>query len=170
MKNIVMIYRYCSICGSELKRQKGGYLVCVKCTFVNYRNPRPTVTALVLHQNKLLLTRRARPPYKRWWDLPGGFVDRNELPKEAILRELKEETGLEIRIKEFFGIYSGTYFSPSDSYHILSIVYIAEGSDVSLQAFDDVCESRWFSKDELPSRIAFDSNKKIIKDFLKIWK
>jgi len=165
-----MVYRFCSICGSKLKINRQGNLACQKCDFVNYRNPRPTATALVFYKNKILLTKRARPPFKGWWDLPGGFMERGESPEAAVKRELKEETGLDIKIKKIFGIYPGTYPSAEEPFHVLSIVFLAESKNQSLKALDDVAESRWFAKKGLPRKIAFDSNQKVIKDFLKKWK
>lgn len=165
-----MAYKYCSICGKKLRKRQDGNLACTSCAFVNYRNPRPTVTALVLYKNKLLLTRRARAPFKGWWDLPGGFLDRGERPEDCARRELKEETGLNITVKKLLGIYPGTYPSDFDPFSVLSVVYIATADTESLDALDDVCESRWFAKKELPKKIVFDSNRLIIKDFLKIWR
>lgn len=165
-----MAYQYCSICGAALITDQHNNLACTKCDFVNYRNPRPTVTALVLYDNKLLLTRRARPPFKDQWDLPGGFIDRSETPEVAIKRELQEETGLDIKLTKLFGIYTGNYPSDFDPFDILSIVYLADSPNRELKALDDVSESRWFSRQELPESIAFDSNQKIIKDFLVVWK
>lgn len=165
-----MYYKYCSICGSELRERKDGNLACPKCDFVNYRNPRPTVTAIVLYGNKLLLTKRAREPFKDWWDFPGGFMHNGESPKEAIAREVKEETGLDIAINKLFGIYPGTYPSDTEPFHILSVVYIAKSNQEELEALDDVAESVWFEKKAIPEKIAFDSNQQVLKDFLKIWK
>lgn len=167
---INMAYKYCSICGKKLKQRKDGHLACAKCAFVNYRNPRPTVTALVLYKNKLLLTRRARAPFKGWWDLPGGFLDKGERTEDCARRELKEETGLNIKLKKLFGIYPGTYPSAFDPFNVIAIVYLATSRDGKLEAHDDVCESRWFAKKDMPTKISFDSNQLIIKDFLKIWK
>ena len=99
-----MKYKYCSICGSPLLQRKDKNLACKKCAFVNYRNPRPTVSGLIFWRGKLLLTKRLGPPLKGWWDLPGGFIDRGEDPRQALLREIKEETGLDITIKKLFGI------------------------------------------------------------------
>lgn len=164
-----MAYKYCSICGSRLKLKKGN-LACVKCRFVNYRNPRPTVTVLVLNKNKLLLTRRRRAPFKGWWDLPGGFLDRGENTAACARRELKEEMALHIKIRKLFGIYVGTYPSVFDPFSVVSTVYLATSREQSPKALDDVSESRWFVKKEIPAKIAFDSNQLIIKDFLKIWK
>lgn len=163
-----MMYKYCSICGASLRKDKNNNLACTKCTFVNYQNPRPTATALVLYKNKLLFTKRAREPFQDWWDLPGGFIDKGETSEQCAIRELKEETGLDIEIEKLFGIYSGTYPSDFDPFDILSIVYIARCNTDKVGAEDDVSESRWFLKDEIPKKIAFDSNQDVIKDFLKL--
>ena len=166
-----MDYKFCSICGSRLKKRKDGNLACVRCDFVNYRNARPTVSALVLHGNKLLLTKRAGAPFKGWWDFPGGFVDRGESAESAIKRELWEETGLRSDVPKFFGTYPGTYVFGPDHFHVLNISYLIHSPSGRLLARDDVAESRWFSRKELPKKIAFDSQQKLIKDFLKnLWK
>lgn len=165
-----MLYKYCSICGARLKKSKDDNLECTKCDFVNYRNPRPTSTALVLYKNKLLLTKRARAPFKGSWDLPGGFIERGENADEAAIRELKEETGLDIKITKFFDVYTDKYTCGSDSFHTLCVLYIATANKVSLKAMDDVCEAKWFAKKDIPKKIAFKSNQLAIKDFLKIWK
>lgn len=164
-----MLYKYCSICGEKLIK-KNDHLACSECDFVNYQNPRPTVTGLILYKNKLLLTKRAGAPFKNWWDLPGGFMEKGENAEEALVREIKEETSLKISIQKMFGTYPGTYPSDFDPFDIVSIVYVATSKKGELQALDDVSESKWFSKAEIPSKIAFDSNQEIIKDFLKIWK
>lgn len=170
MYYFVMIYKYCSLCGKKLKQRSDGNLACTGCAFINYRNPRPTATALVLYKNKLLLTKRARAPYKGSWDLPGGFIDRGEDPQEAVVRELKEETGLDITIKRILGIYPDEYTHGPDSFHTLCLIYIATARTASLGAFDDVSESKWFAQNDMPKKIAFKSNQRAIKDFLKIWK
>ncbi len=165
-----MKYKYCSICAGRLKKRKDSNLECPKCGFINYRNPRPTASALVLYKDKLLLTKRAHAPFAGWWDLPGGFVDRGEDPAAAIKRELKEETGLSIKVKKLLGVYPGFYPASFDPFHVLSLVYLAQASTSKLQALDDVAESRWFDKKELPHQIAFDSNQKVMREFKKIWK
>lgn|SRR3989338_2882453 len=164
-----MPYLFCSLCGNKLKERDDCNLVCTVCEFVNYRNPRPTVTVLVSNKNRLLLTKRLNNPFKAWWDLPGGFIDRGEHPETAAIRELKEETGLDIKLNGTFGIYTGTYPSDTDSFHVITIVYRAECDSDALQANDDVIASQWFEKKEIPSEIAFDSNQSIMKDFLNVW-
>lgn len=163
------MYHFCLICGGRLKLNKEKNLACSRCRFINYRNPRPTATALVLRKNKLLLVKRARVPFSGWWDLPGGFIEKGETAEQALRRELKEETGLRASHIKFFGTYAGTYLSSFDPFRILTVVYLVKNPQGKLKAMDDVSASRWFDKKELPSKIAFDSNQKIIKDFFKTW-
>lgn len=159
------------MCGDSLLL-KNGNLSCVKCPFVNYRNARPTVTAVILHKNKILLTKRNNSPFSGWWDLPGGFVDHGESPEKAIAREMREELGMAIKIKKLLGIYPGTYPSAVEPFHILSVVYMVEPLTKEFEIMDkeELKGFKWFKKKELPSRIAFDSNQNVIREFKKVWK
>jgi len=168
MKNY---YKFCSICGGKLRLKKSN-LHCVKCSFVNYRNPRPTATAIILYKNKILLTKRSISPFKGWWDFTGGFVDGGESPEEALAREMKEEIGLTEYTKSFFGIYTGTYPVSFDPFYTFNVIYLVEPKKGARFILDkkEISEMRWFSRKELPKKIAFDGNQKVIKDFIKIWK
>lgn len=168
MKNV---YEYCAMCGGNL-RKKNKNLACSRCAFVNYCNARPTVTALVFNKNKILLTKRNNAPFLGWWDLPGGFIDRGESSEDALRREMKEELGMPINIKKLFGIYPGTYPSTFEPFYILSVVFIVEPINNDLRVLDkeEIKGFKWFKKEELPKKVAFDSNQKIIKDFIKTWK
>src|SRR5262249_54788423 len=53
----------------------------------------------VIKDRRVLLVRRARPPYARLWSLPGGKTEANETAQDAVRRELKEETGIEAEIE-----------------------------------------------------------------------
>ena len=172
MKNY---YRFCSLCGAKLKKDKQGNLSCVRCGFVNYRNARPTATALVIWKNKLLLAQRQKKgdPFLGWWDLPGGFIDQGETAEEAMTRELKEELGISLKNKKFFRTFSGTYPSITDPFYVLTVVFIVRignSNHVELIDKEELGSFKWFDKKELPRKIAFDSNQKVIKEFLKIWK
>ncbi len=163
-------YRFCSICGGRLE-PKSGNLHCAKCDFINYQNPRPTVTALILNRGKILLVKKKQAPFKGWWDLPGGFVDKGEHPGKTLARELKEELGISVKRKKFFGLYTGTYPSPTDPFFILSAVYVVKPKPgkVGISDKGELKDLGWFSRKDLPPKIAFDSNRRALKDFLKIW-
>ena len=161
------MYNFCSICAGKLTK-KNGHLACVKCPFVNYQNPRPTVSGLIMYRDKILFTRRGRDPYKGWWDFPGGFMDWGEHPEETLRREIKEETGLEILVKRIVGIYPGYYPAAFDPVHILSIAYYAVAKTNKITPADDAEEGRWFPLSKLPKRIAFNNHKRILFDFKKV--
>ena len=63
--------------------------------------PRASVSAIILmSNNEVLLTKRKGPPYKDFWCLPGGKVEEGETVEHAVIREVLEETGLQVEIKE----------------------------------------------------------------------
>jgi ADP-ribose pyrophosphatase YjhB (NUDIX family) len=69
-------------------------------------SPRLTVDAVVVRQGRVLLVRRGRPPFEGSWALPGGFVEPGESVEQAVVREVREETGLEARVERMVGLFS----------------------------------------------------------------
>ncbi len=76
-----------------------------KCNFVDWDNPIPVVAALVQYQDKIVLARNSQWP-DGMFSLITGYLERNETPKEAVVREVKEALGLDGRVQEFLGCYS----------------------------------------------------------------
>ena len=141
-----------------------GYLVDTKL----YKNPIPTVDAIIQRESKILLIRRKKDPFKEMWALPGGFVNENEKVEDAVLREVREETTLEIRLLDILGVYSDPKRDPRK--HIMTIVFIGEveeDNNIKAVAADDASAIAWLdleSNDE--HSFAFDHGK-IINDFKK---
>ena len=95
-----MTYPFCPNCGGPLGlRVPAGdsheRLVCDNCAFIFYQNSKPCAEALVLRDGKVLLAQRAVEPFHGAWDIPGGFLENGEHPQDGVVRELREETGLE---------------------------------------------------------------------------
>ncbi len=114
--------------------------------------PALTVDAIILHQQKIVLIKRKNPPFEGSYALPGGFVDVGETVEDAVLREAKEETGLDIDIIRLVGIYSDPARDPRR--HTVSACYLAEGSG-TLQAGSDAACAELFDQSTLPE-LAFD--------------
>lgn len=76
-----------------------------ECGFVHYDNPTPVVAAIVEHEGDVILVRNKGWPEK-WFGLVTGFLERGETPEAGVLRELKEELGLDGQIVSFVGHYS----------------------------------------------------------------
>jgi ADP-ribose pyrophosphatase YjhB (NUDIX family) len=124
---------------------------CPVCGFVAYANPKPTASALCVDRGgRVLLARRAIEPFFGAWDLPGGFVEEDEHPLDALRRELREETGLEIEPLDYFGVWMDHYGGDSTAQSTLNLVWTARVARGRPAPADDVSELRWFAPEELP--------------------
>lgn len=150
-------WRYCPRCRAEL-RTRAGEADCPACGSVYYANPAPTASALVVDDaGRLLLARRAREPHRGTWDVPGGFLDETEHPLDALRRELREETSLEVEPLEFFGAWIDDYGDGPGAQTTLNLFWTARVVAGEPRPADDVDELAWFAPDELPppERLAF---------------
>ena len=92
--------KFCIECGGRLaivREERHTRRRCRRCGWTFYGNPVPAAVALITRGGRLLLTRRARPPYAGTWDLPGGFLEAGERPEACVRRELREELAMGIR-------------------------------------------------------------------------
>ncbi|MCX9081037.1 MAG: NUDIX hydrolase [Candidatus Methanoperedens sp.] len=117
--------------------------------------PLLTVDALILYEKKVVLIKRGNPPYKDQFALPGGFVEVGETVEAAVLREAKEETGLEIELIKLLGVYSEPSRDPRG--HTVTVCFLARGFG-KLKAGSDAKDIRLFGFNEIP-KLAFDHNK-----------
>jgi len=160
------MFKYCPKCGAELKLkkiEKEKRLTCPECQWVNYENPLPSSAALVRNKKgEILLVKRGVEPGKGKWALPSGFIEIDETPEKACLRELKEETGLKGEIVRLVGVYS----QKSLLYrNVLIIGYEVEARG-KLSPGSDSQRAEFFPLDKLPD-IPFSSHKKIIENSVK---
>jgi 8-oxo-dGTP diphosphatase len=123
------------------------------------RNPFLTVDAIIETGGGIILIKRKNPP--PGWAIPGGFVDYGETIEDAVIREAKEETGLDIKLIRQFHTYSDPKRDPR--HHTVSTIFIASASGTPVAA-DDAKEAGIFTKDTLPEDIAFD-HRQILEDY-----
>jgi NAD+ diphosphatase len=123
--NMPTVYAFCPLCASPIAtREDQGkvYPGCPSCGFVHYNNPVPVVAAIVEHEGAVILARNKDWPAE-WFGLITGFLEQNETPEEAIIREVEEELNLKGRIVGMIGVY--TYFKLNQLYIAYHVV--AEG-------------------------------------------
>lgn len=119
------------------------------------RGPIIATDAIILNDKKeILLTRRNIKPFKGYWVIPGGHVKYEEKVENAMMREVKEETGLSVKIIKLLGVYSNPKRDPR--YHIVSVIFLAKPVCGAPKTNKEVSEIRYFKLNELPSKIGFD--------------
>jgi len=128
---------------------------------MRYKNPKLTVDGIVERDERVLLVKRRKEPFKNMWALPGGFVNYGEKVEDAVIREVKEETGLDTRVERLFGVYSDPDRDPRG--HTVSIVFVLQIVGGELRGGDDACDAKFFPLDDLPD-LAFDHSR-ILSDF-----
>lgn len=124
-----------------------------------YKYPRPAVTADVAvitteQEPKVLLIQRGNEPYKGHWAFPGGFMDMDETTEQCAIRELEEETGLQISEVKQIGAYSKVDRDPRG--RTITVAYIARIANAEkVNGQDDAAKAEWFPINNLPP-LAFD--------------
>jgi ADP-ribose pyrophosphatase YjhB (NUDIX family) len=86
-------------------------LVCGDCGFIRYDNPKIIAGAVVTHDDRFLLCRRAIEPRHGFWTLPAGFMELGETPEEGAAREAYEEATARIEIGELLAVYTIRHIS-----------------------------------------------------------
>ncbi len=130
--------------------------------------PGVAVDAIIRKNHQLILVQRRYPPHKDKWALPGGFIELGERVEDAVRREMKEETNLDVKVERLFNVYSDPNRDPRG--HMMTIVYlcsIMEGSP-NILGGDDAKIAKFFDIEEIKKiNLAFDHNK-IINDYLNL--
>lgn len=150
--------KFCHFCGHSLSKKlfEGRIrLFCEGCSRPVYENPVPASCVIATDENdRILLVKRSVPPREGMWCLPGGFMETDETPEEAALREFHEETGMTGKIKKLLGIVT----HKSERYgSILVAGFMAKDISGEINPGDDASEAAFFAMNELPE-IAFDSH------------
>lgn len=154
--------RFCWRCAAVLPAVPP--TTCAVCGEVHYVNPKPCGNAVVIHEGRLLLVRRARDPAAGAWTIPGGFCEGDEHPRAACERELHEEAGVRGRAIAHLGEWMDVYGPPAeDGLRIHTVVsgYLVALEDPAAPLRPDpaeATEATWFPIGALPEPIAFPAH------------
>jgi len=116
--------------------------------------PRIRVAAIIIQDGRILLIRHKKGPHT-YWLLPGGGVEYGEALDEALRRELREETNLDINVQDLAFVNDSV--APDGSRHIVNLYFFAQavGGSLAVTVDDRVKEARWFPPDALQNLVVY---------------
>lgn len=156
---------YCPECAAQLvHRDVDGKmrLACPNCTFVHWENPVPVVAGVILRKGKLLLVRTNYMPEGRM-GLPAGYIEKEESAEEALKREVMEELGLELEVKELIGTYPIT----RPEKNLLYIAYEGEARDSEVTPGSEISNVFFLDPEEALSNLKGTTAGKALSDWFK---
>lgn len=145
-------FNYCPKCGHALDLRNIGEeerKVCSRCGWIYYPHVAGAAGAVILKEGKVLLLKRTIAPHQGKWDLPAGFIRFGEHPEEAMMREVKEESGLQVKAKNLIGIFQAVEDLRQPGHFFFA--YLAEPEKGSVKIGNEASEADWFDLDHLPS-------------------
>ena len=151
---------FCPGCGSPIATrfvEGRDRWVCDACSCVHYRNPVPSTTCLIPTAAGIILIKRRYDPGLGGWAFPGGFVDAEETVSEAAVREVKEETNLDVALDGLLGVYSYVDAHKSG----LVVIFQARVTSGAACAGDDAVDLAAFPPDRLPP-LVFESHRRAL--------
>lgn len=115
-------------------------------------------------EGRVLLSERADG---RGWNLPAGFVDALEGPDETVVRETREETGLEVEVERLIGIYTRPYLYKGAEWRLITHAYLCRAIGGTLAPTKEALQHGWFPPDALPSPMSSRHHVLILDDALQ---
>jgi mutator protein MutT len=157
-------YKFCPFCEKPLgirieegKERK----YCASCKWTYYPRVALAAAAIIVRGSKVLLVKRGREPYKGTWMFPGGFVDFGEYPFETVIREVKEETGLEVKKGELIEVLQNEDNTREPGHLTFFYKVLAEGQKIKTDKEKNK-DISWFDIQKKP-KIGWKNHQKIMK-------
>lgn len=119
-----------------------------------HRSPSIAVDGVLTDGTSVLLIKRKNDPFKGHWALPGGFVNYGESVESAVIREIREETGLVIFAPVLVGVFSDPTRDPRG--HVVSCAFLCNHTLEDYAPGSDASDAKLFELSDLPDNMAFD--------------
>ncbi len=152
---------FCQVCGhAMIDRLAYGKSrrVCPECGYIHFTDPKVAAVVFIEKDHRVLLVRRAINPERGKWALPAGYIDDGEDPREAAIREVREETGLAIEITRLIDVQTG----PDSHGASIVIIYAARALDGIARPLDDADAVLWYAVGDPLPELAFESTRQML--------
>jgi len=140
----------------------------MSCEICQFNNPKASTTAIIIKDNKVLVVKRNEEPFKDMWDFPGGYVDNQEDPKDAIIREMKEELDVNVLDATFVKTISGTGEWKGTTFPVIGFFYLVEIGDEMIELNEENSEYKWMPLSDLKD-VVWDSNQAMARWLKENW-
>ncbi|HBU06758.1 MAG TPA: DNA mismatch repair protein MutT [Candidatus Magasanikbacteria bacterium] len=132
---------------------------------------RPSAVGFILNQDKteILLVQRNVEPYKDMWMMSGGHMKVGETIEECLVREVKEETGLDVATKELFTVHSDPEQDLRHAALVLFYVVEIKGGSIEQWKVFEIKDRKWFKLEDVPKQMCFHHRRifdKFVKEYL----
>jgi ADP-ribose pyrophosphatase YjhB (NUDIX family) len=162
MDSVLGQFKHCPFCGTRLSLKEQGDKprpTCPGCGFIQFRNPAPGVVVVIEQDGCVLLGKRAGGFGAGKWGLPQGYIEFDEDFLTAAIREVKEETGLDVEIRSILNVVSNLL---SPGLHTLAIILLAGVVAGEPCAGDDLETLEWVPLSGPLPEMAFEADERII--------
>lgn len=155
--------KFCSQCGARVERRipegdNRERYVCTGCGTIHYQNPLIIAGCLPIHNDQVLLCRRAIEPRLGYWTLPAGFMENGETTEQAALRETLEEACAEVEIRSLYTLTSIVHVNQ------VQMIYLANLPLPRFAPSTESLEVRLFHEEEIPwDQLAFETIRQILR-------
>lgn len=158
---------FCSHCGHTISfgaipNDSHPRFHCTNCNTIHYQNPKIIAGCVVVHEDKVLLCRRAIEPRIGFWNVPGGYLENKETVEEGAAREVWEEALAKVTISSLHLVFSIPQINQ------VYMLFLADLNGESFGIGEESLEVQLFSEDEIPwNEIAFSSSTKALKYYFE---
>lgn len=159
--------KFCSSCGQPVEwripegddRERH---ICASCETIHYTNPRIITGCLPIHEDKVLLCRRAIEPRLGYWTLPAGFMENGETTAQGALRESWEEANASIELHELYTLFNLPYINQ------VYMFYRGTLTDLNFSPGIESLDVELFAQEDIPwGELAFPVIKKTLEHYFE---
>lgn len=130
------------------------------------------VGGVVISNGRTLLIRRSGPPLQGEWSIPGGTLEAGETLREGVRRELREETGIDVRVLEMIEVFERIFPDAQGrpQYHFVILDFLCEFAGGVARAASDVSDTAWAGEDDLEEFKLTPTALRVIRRGFEMWR